>query len=71
MDKTWIVSAQSPQQQMLLQGQPAGEPLVIRGPYDVYLRDQIVTYFLLLGKIRTPPKDDQDTDGKVHLRRLI
>ncbi|XP_030020502.2 evolutionarily conserved signaling intermediate in Toll pathway, mitochondrial [Manduca sexta] len=62
LDKTWIVSAQSEAQKILLSEQPIDEPLVVRGPYDVYLRDQIVTYFLLLGKTRADPKDDRDPD---------
>ncbi|CAF4844999.1 unnamed protein product [Pieris macdunnoughi] len=62
LDKTWIVSGQSRIQKLLLAEQPIEEPLVIKGPYYVYLRDQSVTYFTLLGKIRPEPKDDIDWD---------
>lgn len=62
-----MVSAQSPSQRTLLAGQPPDEPLVVKGPYNVYLKDQVVTYFLLLGKIRTPPKDESDPDGELFL----
>lgn len=48
---------------MLLAEQPKEEPLVIKGPYNVYLRDQNVTYFTLLGKIRPEHKDNIDWDG--------
>ncbi|VVD00814.1 unnamed protein product [Leptidea sinapis] len=63
IDKTWIISAQSRTQQVLLAEQPLSEPLIIKGPYNVYLRDQVVTYFTLLGKLRQEPKDDINLDG--------
>lgn len=62
LDKTWIVSAQSPVQKKLLSEQPPDEPLVIKGPYNVYLKEQAVTYFTLLGKIRPDFIDNTDTD---------
>lgn len=64
LDKTWIVSAQSRSQQVLLEEQPLDEPLTIKGPYSVYLRDQVVTYFILFGKTRPEHKDDRDLDGE-------
>lgn len=57
------MSAQSESQKVLLSEQPEDDPLVIRGPYKVCLRDQFVTYFLLLGKIRPEIKNDTDPDG--------
>lgn len=63
IDKTWIVSAQSETQKILLSEQPPDEPLVVRGPYEVYLKEQVVTYFTLLGKVRPEHKDDFDQDG--------
>ncbi|CAG9093741.1 unnamed protein product [Plutella xylostella] len=71
LDKTWVVSAQSPSQRTLLAGQPPDEPLVVKGPYNVYLKDQVVTYFLLLGKIRTPPKDESDPDDVSNLAKPV
>lgn len=65
IDKTWIVSSQSPAQKVLLAEQPLDEPLVIKGPYNVHLRDQVVTYFTLLGKIRPEQVDDTDPDGMI------
>lgn len=47
--------------------QPSDEPLTVKGPYIIYLKDQIVTYFLLLGKIRPEYQDDRDLDGKLYL----
>uniref|UniRef100_A0A1E1W383 Evolutionarily conserved signaling intermediate in Toll pathway, mitochondrial n=1 Tax=Pectinophora gossypiella TaxID=13191 RepID=A0A1E1W383_PECGO len=69
LDKTWVVSAQSETQKVLLAEQPLEEPLVIRGPYVVYLRDQVVTYFILLGKTRPVPKDDRDPDDVSNLEK--
>lgn len=65
LDKTWVVNSQSAAQKILLAEQPPSEPLVVRGPYTVYLKDQVVTYFLLLGKTRPEPIDDTDPDGKI------
>ncbi|CAH0397861.1 unnamed protein product [Chilo suppressalis] len=62
IDKTWIVSAQSRAQKVLLAEQPLDEPLVVKGPYNVYMRDQVVTYFTLIGKTRPEPTDDRDID---------
>ncbi|KAI8436020.1 hypothetical protein MSG28_004149 [Choristoneura fumiferana] len=69
LDKTWIVSAQSESQKVLLSQQPEDDPLVIRGPYKVCIRDQFVTYFLLLGKIRPEIKDDTDPDDVSNLKK--
>ncbi|KPI92983.1 PREDICTED: evolutionarily conserved signaling intermediate in Toll pathway, mitochondrial [Papilio xuthus] len=69
LDKTWIVSAQSRMQQVLLEEQPPDEPLAIKGPYSVYLRDQVVTYFILLGKIRPEHKDDKDLDDVSNIEK--
>ncbi|XP_045497044.1 evolutionarily conserved signaling intermediate in Toll pathway, mitochondrial [Colias croceus] len=69
LDKTWVVSAQSSTQQVLLSEQPLEEPLVIKGPYTVYLRDQTVTYFTLLGKIRPDHQDDTDLDDVTKIEK--
>ncbi|KAJ0177254.1 hypothetical protein K1T71_007263 [Dendrolimus kikuchii] len=69
LDKTWIVSAQSPIQKVLLSEQPPEDPLVVKGPFQVYLREQIVSYFLLLGKTRPEPKDETDVDDVSNLKK--
>ncbi|XP_028027108.1 evolutionarily conserved signaling intermediate in Toll pathway, mitochondrial [Bombyx mandarina] len=69
IDKTWIVSAQSETQKILLAEQPPEEPLVVRGPYEVYLKEQVVTYFTLLGKVRPEHKDDSDQDDVSNLKK--
>lgn len=63
LDKTWVVSAQSEAQKILLAEQPTDEPLTVKGPFNVYLREQVVSYFLLVGKIRPEIKDNTDPDG--------
>ncbi|CAH2037382.1 unnamed protein product, partial [Iphiclides podalirius] len=69
LDKTWIVSAQSRAQQVLLMEQPPDDPLTVKGPFIVYLKDQVVTYFLLLGKIRPEYKDDRDIDDVSNIKK--
>nr|XP_026488292.1 evolutionarily conserved signaling intermediate in Toll pathway, mitochondrial [Vanessa tameamea] len=69
LDKTWIVNGQSRVQQVLLAEQPPDEPLVIKGPFNVYLQDQVVTYFLLIGKTRPEYKDDTDLDDVSNIER--
>lgn len=58
------MSAQSQSQKILLSEQPPDQPLVIQGPFEVYLREQVVTYFILYGKTRPDYVDDTDLDGK-------
>ncbi|KAL4701904.1 hypothetical protein ACJJTC_013763 [Scirpophaga incertulas] len=62
IDKTWIVSGQSETQKSLLAEQNQKQPLVVKGPFDVYMRDQVVTYFTLIGEIRPEHKDNRDID---------
>ncbi|CAH2106350.1 unnamed protein product [Euphydryas editha] len=69
LDKTWVVSAQSRVQQVLLSEQPIDEPLTIKGPFNIYLNDQVVTYFILLGKIRPEYKDDTDLDDVSNIQK--
>ncbi|KAM3964390.1 evolutionarily conserved signaling intermediate in Toll pathway, mitochondrial-like, partial [Aphomia sociella] len=69
LDKTWVVSAQSDGQKLLLAEQPIDDPLVVKGPYTVYLKDQTVTYFLLIGKIRPEFKDDTDPDDVSNIEK--
>lgn len=68
LEKTWIVSAQSPAQKELLAAQPKGEPLVIRGPFIVHLRDQTVTYFTLIGVTRDHKLVYEDKDDVTNIR---
>lgn len=74
MDKTWIVSAQCPTQISLIETELKfrtknnyTEPLVVKGAYSVYLRDQCISYFTLMGPVR--PKDIPyiDPDGNYNI----
>ncbi|CAB3224235.1 unnamed protein product [Arctia plantaginis] len=69
LDKTWVVSAQSEAQHVLLSEQPDEEPLVVKGPFDVYLRDQVVSYFMLIGKTRPEFKDNTDDDDVSNIEK--
>lgn len=54
IDKTWIVNAQSPTQQELLEKHPKDEPIYVEGAFRVWLRGAAVIYFVL----RAEPKPD-------------
>lgn len=70
IDHTWIVSAQSPTQINLLneelkylKSEEAIEPLIVRGAYQVRLRDCVVSYFILTSTYRKKHIPEQDLDG--------
>lgn len=65
IDKTWIVSGQSPDQQKLLQNHPKGKSVQIEGPYLIWLRDRSINYFTLVGDAVPDHlfEDDEDPDG--------
>jgi evolutionarily conserved signaling intermediate in toll pathway, mitochondrial len=46
IDKTWIISAQSPIQEQLIN--ELNEPIFIQGPHRVWLRDSSISYFILV-----------------------
>ncbi|XP_035433024.2 evolutionarily conserved signaling intermediate in Toll pathway, mitochondrial [Spodoptera frugiperda] len=69
LDKTWVVSAQSEAQKILLAEQPTDDPLVVKGPFNIYLREQVVNYFLLIGKIRPEIKDNTDPDDVSNIEK--
>ncbi|CAG9786131.1 unnamed protein product [Diatraea saccharalis] len=71
LDKTWVVSAQSEVQKVLLAEQPSDIALVVKGPFSVYMKDQVVTYFTLIGKTRPEPKDDKDIDDVSDLQKPL
>uniref|UniRef100_A0A2A4JHG0 Evolutionarily conserved signaling intermediate in Toll pathway, mitochondrial n=1 Tax=Heliothis virescens TaxID=7102 RepID=A0A2A4JHG0_HELVI len=71
LDKTWIVSAQSDAQKILLSEQPSDDPLIVKGPFNVYLREQVVNYFLLIGKTRPEVKDNSDPDDVSNVKKPL
>lgn len=65
LDKTWIVSGQSPEQKLLLSNHSKDSPLKIEGPFTIWLRDRTIKYFTMIGD---PEPDDifaenEDQDG--------
>lgn len=71
LDKTWVVSAQSVAQKILLAEQPTDVPLVVKGPFNVYLREQVVSYFLLIGKTRPEIIDNTDPDDVSNIKKPL
>lgn len=67
LDKTWIVSGQSPEQRKLLREHPADSSLHIQGPFVIWLRNQTITYFTLVGDAVPDEmfEEDIDEDGKL------
>ncbi|XP_053983628.1 evolutionarily conserved signaling intermediate in Toll pathway, mitochondrial isoform X1 [Hylaeus volcanicus] len=49
VDDTWIISSISKWQQTLLAVQPTNKPLVIEGPFMIWVGDQRIDYFVLKG----------------------
>lgn len=47
MDKTWIVSAQSPSQKELIEELTSDRSLYVEGSYQVWLKDIMISYFVL------------------------
>lgn len=47
IDKTWIVSGQSPSQKKLLQEHDKRAPVILEGGEHVWLRKKRITYFVL------------------------
>ena len=47
IDKTWIVSGQSPQQQQIVEELPDNETVYVEGPFKSWLRMMSIEYFML------------------------
>ncbi|XP_063921409.1 evolutionarily conserved signaling intermediate in Toll pathway, mitochondrial [Zophobas morio] len=47
IDDTWIVSAQAPSQKGLLKNHDLKEPLYVEGSFRIWVKDQLVNYFVL------------------------
>lgn len=67
IDKTWIVSGQSPEQKKLLRNHPRDSSLQIEGPHLIWLRDRTINYFTLVGDAVPDHmfEEDIDVDGKL------
>lgn len=71
IDKTWIISGQSPKQQELLAQETGKVPLRIEGPQRVWLRDALISYFCLVGNPREKPEIRINTDDVSNLKLLF
>ncbi|XP_055324733.1 evolutionarily conserved signaling intermediate in Toll pathway, mitochondrial [Sitodiplosis mosellana] len=68
LDKTWIVSGQSPEQKKLLNNHAIESPLKVEGPFDIRLRNRSIKYFTLIGEAEpdenfAPKEDSDDVQG--------
>jgi signaling intermediate in Toll pathway protein len=64
LDKTWIVSAQSPVQRELLDAHPRDVSIFVEGAFRIWLRNASVSYFILRADPRPMPNlPPQDFDG--------
>lgn len=65
LDKTWIVSGQSPEQQKLLSNHASNSPLKVQGPYAIWLRNRSINYFTLIGEGEPDEQfaPEEDIDG--------
>lgn len=68
IDKTWIVSGQSPEQKKLLKRHPPTNALRIEGPHSIWLRNRSLDYFILMGEAEPDENFEQrtDPDGEFH-----
>lgn len=65
IDKTWIVSGQSDEQQQLLRNHPKDMAVHVEGPFLIWLRTRSISYFILRGNPVSDEmfRDDADEDG--------
>ncbi|XP_021000895.2 evolutionarily conserved signaling intermediate in Toll pathway, mitochondrial [Parasteatoda tepidariorum] len=66
-DKTWIMSAQSPVQQKLIQQHPVEKALFIEGPSLVWLKRLSMSYFVLRADPKFYPDLEVDDDDVTNL----
>lgn len=69
LDKTWIVSAQSPVQRELLDAHPHDVSVFVEGAFRIWMRNASVGYFILRADPGPKPKlPQQDIDDVGNLR---
>ncbi|XP_035226793.1 evolutionarily conserved signaling intermediate in Toll pathway, mitochondrial-like [Stegodyphus dumicola] len=66
-DKTWIMSAQSPVQQKLIDEHPQEKPVYVEGPFLVWLKRISMTYFILRADPKKYPDIEIDDDDVSNL----
>ncbi|XP_034939244.1 evolutionarily conserved signaling intermediate in Toll pathway, mitochondrial [Chelonus insularis] len=63
IDKTWIVSASSPDQEHLIASHPTDVPAYVEGPNRIWVGKISVDYFILYTEpTKRPPEEDIDND---------
>ncbi|GAB0090994.1 Evolutionarily conserved signaling intermediate in Toll pathway, mitochondrial [Sergentomyia squamirostris] len=63
LDETWIVSGQTPKQKELIKLYQKAKAIYIEGPFNIWLRNRCVYYFILRGDaFPAPPPDDTNPD---------
>lgn len=67
LDKTWIVSGQSPEQKKLLSNHSIESSLKVEGPFAIRLRNRSINYFTLVGDAEPDENfqpEAEDLDGE-------
>ena len=72
VDRTFIASAQSPDQQALIAEHPADSPVYVEGGFKVWLREVCLTYFVLRSEVtqtfttfhENKDKEEEETDSE-------
>ncbi|CAG0890728.1 unnamed protein product [Cyprideis torosa] len=59
IDKTWIVSAQSPEQVEMITSHPSDSPVYVEGAFNLYLRNASISYFVL----RADPRNKEEKEA--------
>jgi len=75
IDKTWIVSAQSPSQQEIISELPEGQSVYVEGPFKVWLRTMSIGYFMLRAenpnKVFDGNEDNDEVNGNICRARVV
>ncbi|VEN38989.1 unnamed protein product [Callosobruchus maculatus] len=62
IDDTWVVSAQSTTQKMLLQEHDVTQPIYVEGPFKVWIKGNPINYFILRTKAGPPAPEEKDVN---------
>ncbi|XP_044726966.1 evolutionarily conserved signaling intermediate in Toll pathway, mitochondrial [Chrysoperla carnea] len=69
IDKTWILSAQSPKQKELIKECKITESIYVEGPFNLWLRNASVNYFVLRAEPKKIlPQEEENVDDVSNLR---
>lgn len=66
IDKTWIVSAQSPSQRELISELPQNESIFVEGSFKVWLRHMSIGYFVLRANSHMKPLDESVENDQIN-----